>query len=109
MVYGFVKQSGGHIKVYSEKTHGTTFKIYLPRAGAQPGEAVAVENELKIEGGHETILIVEDDPLVRASVITQLQNLGYRTLAAANGAEALAIADGTPYDLLFTDVIMPDR
>jgi PAS domain S-box-containing protein len=108
MVYGFVKQSGGHIKVYSEEGHGTTFKLYLPRASALADDIVEVLHEPAIESGTETILVVEDDALVRGSVITQLQNLGYKTLAAANAAEALAIADGgAPFDLLFTDVIMP--
>jgi PAS domain S-box-containing protein len=108
MVYGFVKQSGGHIKVYSEEGHGTTFKLYLPQADASP-QPIAAEPPT-MEGGNETILIVEDDPLVRAYVNTQLQSLGYKTLSAANGAEALAIADsGAAFDLLFTDIIMPGR
>jgi PAS domain S-box-containing protein len=110
MVYGFVKQSGGHIKVYSEEGHGTTFKLYLPRATSQ-AEPIAEElRESVIEGGTETILVVEDDALVRGSVTTLLQNLGYKTLSAANAAEALAIADGgAQFDLLFTDVIMPGK
>jgi CheY-like chemotaxis protein len=107
MVYGFVKQSGGHIKVYSEEGHGTTFRLYLPQADALP-EEIAAPLSPEIEGGHETILVVEDDELVRAYVSAQLQGLGYKTLSAANGAEALAIADGgAAFDLLFTDVIMP--
>jgi PAS domain S-box-containing protein len=109
MVYGFVKQSGGHIKVYSEEGHGTTFRLYLPQADAAATE-IAEPLAAEIEGGHETILVVEDDTLVRAYVSAQLQGLGYTTLAAANGAEALAIADdGAAFDLLFTDVIMPGR
>jgi PAS domain S-box-containing protein len=108
MVYGFVKQSGGHIKVYSEEGYGTTFKLYLPRASARAEAIAAAPQEPAIEGGTETILIVEDDALVRGSVTTRLQNLGYKTLAAASAAEALAIADtGAHFDLLFTDVIMP--
>src|SRR5450432_2470239 len=107
MVYGFVKQSGGHIKLYSEEGHGSTFKLYLPQAQAAP-EQVAEPSSTAMEGGHETILVVEDDPLVRSYVNTQLQSLGYTTLSAANGLEALAIADGgAAFDLLFTDVIMP--
>jgi PAS domain S-box-containing protein len=110
MVYGFVKQSGGHIKVYSEEGHGTTFKLYLPRAGALAEDIAEASQESAIEGGTETILVVEDDALVRGSVITQLQTLGYKTLAAANAAEALAMADGNAqFDLLFTDVIMPGK
>jgi PAS domain S-box-containing protein len=108
MVYGFVKQSGGHIKVYSEEGYGTTFKLYLPRASARAEAIAEASQESVIEGGTETILIVEDDALVRGAVTTRLQNLGYQTLAAANAAEALAIADtGAQFDLLFTDVIMP--
>ncbi len=107
MVYGFVKQSAGHIKIYSEEGHGTTIKIYLP-----PGTGASLAPEAAmapaIQGGHETILVVEDDKLVREYVLTQLRSLGYVTLDAANGAEALAIiAAGNHFDLLFTDVIMP--
>ena len=110
MVYGFVKQSGGHIKVYSEVGFGTTFKLYLPQADAPPEQTAVEPLTPEMEGGGETILVVEDDPLVRAYVNTQLQSLGYKTLSAANGVEALAIVDsGAAFDLLFTDVIMPGR
>ena len=110
MVYGFVKQSGGHIKVYSEEGHGTTFKIYLPRAGTEAEPVTVSSTVSQIEGGNETILIVEDDTLVRTSVTAQIQSLGYQTLSAANAAEALAIVDGgSQFDLLFTDVIMPGK
>jgi PAS domain S-box-containing protein len=107
MVYGFVKQSNGHIKIYSEEGHGTTIKLYLPRSNEQ---AVAVEARptAAIEGGRERILVVEDDPLVRHYVAAQLASLGYTTLTAVNATEALArIDDGEAFDLLFTDVIMP--
>jgi PAS domain S-box-containing protein len=107
MVYGFVKQSNGHIKIYSEEGHGTTIKIYLPRAGAQSDEAAAAPTAV-VEGGAETILAVEDDPLVRNYVAAQLTSLGYTAITAANAAEALTRIDGgEPFDLLFTDVIMP--
>jgi CheY-like chemotaxis protein len=108
MVFGFVKQSGGHLKIYSEEGHGTTIRIYLPRstgAGQSAGEA---EPQAEVERGHETVLIVEDDALVRKYVVTQVASLGYTTLEAANAAEALNIIDGgADIDLLFTDMIMP--
>ena len=108
MVYGFVKQSNGHIKIYSEEGHGTTIKIYLPRADARADEASVALGAIAIEGGSETILVVEDDPLVRNYVATQLNSLGYTTLTAANATEALEFIDGVKnFDLLFTDVIMP--
>jgi PAS domain S-box-containing protein len=106
MVYGFVKQSGGHIKIYSEVGHGTTIKLYLPPAtqAVEATEPIAVP----IEGGAETILVVEDDMVVRNFVIAQLQSLGYRTIPAADGHAALNIvARSEPFDLLFTDVVMP--
>ena len=89
MVYGFVKQSGGHIKIYSEEGHGTTIKLYLPR-GARPGAEAAVPRPRRWSGGDETILVVEDDELVRNFVITQLQSLGYQTLDAADGRRGAA-------------------
>jgi signal transduction histidine kinase len=107
MVYGFVKQSGGHIKIYSEEDHGTTVRIYLPEAegAAQPAEPAS---KLPLEGGHETILVVEDDHLVRALVVGQIKSLGYVALTAANAAEALNVIDSPrEIDLLFTDMIMP--
>jgi len=108
MVYGFVKQSNGHIKIYSEEGHGTTIKIYLPRAGTDADAAAATQVPAALEGGTETILVVEDDALVRNYVATQLAGLGYTTLTAANATEALEYIDGVEsFDLLFTDVIMP--
>jgi PAS domain S-box-containing protein len=106
MVYGFVKQSGGHIRIYSEAGHGTTIKLYLPPARGQVEAAPAAVAPLP--HGNETILVVEDDALVRNFVTAQLQSLGYRTLGAANGPAAMLMVDnGEPFDLLFTDVIMP--
>jgi PAS domain S-box-containing protein len=109
MVFGFVKQSGGHIKIYSEEGHGTTVKIYLPRAtGLEQTAAEAAIATAQVEGGSETVLVVEDDAMVRQYVITQVESLGYTTFEAANAAEALKLIDGNPaIDLLFTDVIMP--
>jgi signal transduction histidine kinase/CheY-like chemotaxis protein len=108
MVYGFVKQSNGHIKIYSEEGHGTTVKLYLPQAAGIADALAADAGSSAIERGDETILIVEDDALVREYVVTQISNLGYDTLAASNAAEALEIIDGPErIDLLFTDVIIP--
>jgi CheY-like chemotaxis protein len=107
MVYGFVKQSAGHIKIYSEEGHGTTIRMYLPPAVATSLAERTTAPPAAV-GGNETILVVEDDRLVRSYVLTQLRSLGYATLDAANAAEALAIVQaGNPFDLLFTDVIMP--
>jgi len=108
MVFGFVKQSGGHIKIYSELGHGTSVKIYLPRATGVGLDASEAPLQPVVEGGDETILVVEDDALVRTYVITQIKSLGYATLEAGNATEALELIDRYPkIDLLFTDVIMP--
>jgi CheY-like chemotaxis protein len=107
MVYGFVKQSLGNITIYSEVGQGTTIRIYLPQA---TGAAHAAEpvSPLRMEGGHETVLVVEDDPLVRTFVLAQVESLGYVTLTAANADEALTVINGAQeIDLLFTDLIMP--
>ena len=106
MVYGFVKQSGGHLKIYSEEGHGTTIRLYLPPARAV--EEVSAPPVAPILNGSETILVVEDDALVRDFVVAQLHSLGYTTIAASDGREALFhVQSGTAFDLLFTDVIMP--
>ncbi|OJH36904.1 response regulator [Cystobacter ferrugineus] len=107
MVYGFVKQTGGHVKIYSEVGHGTTLKIYLPRA-FQVETAPAEVLEGPVEGGNETILVVEDDVEVRTTAVEMLSELGYRVLKAGDAQGALAIIQsGVPVDLLFTDVVMP--
>jgi CheY-like chemotaxis protein len=101
-----IRQCNGHIKVGCEAGRGTTVEIYLPRAAARPAAADA--GTATAEGGDEAILIVEDDVLVRKYVVSQVQSLGYRTLAAGNASEALTIIDATEnIDLLFTDVMMP--
>ncbi len=108
MVYGFVKQSAGHIRIYSEEGHGTTIRMYLPPGTGDAPTSSDIDASAAVQGGHETILVVEDDKLVRDYVLAQLRSLGYATLEAANGAEALALVKaGREFDLLFTDVIMP--
>ncbi|HEY8612330.1 MAG TPA: PAS domain S-box protein, partial [Roseomonas sp.] len=107
MVYGFVKQSGGHVKIYSEVGQGTTVRLYLPRA-LQAEEAVPPPEAGIVAGGTETVLVAEDDEAVRATVVEMLTELGYRVLQAHDAASALAVIEsGVPVDLLFTDVIMP--
>lgn len=106
MVFGFVKQSGGGIKVESAEGSGTTFTIYLPKADTSVLRPTDYD-ERKIVGGTETILCVEDDRDVRHYVTVQLESLGYKVIPATNASEALAIAArGTPFDLLFTDIVM---
>ena len=108
MVYGFVKQSNGHVKIYSEPGHGTTVKLYLPQATSRDEVRTEPAGPAVVERGDESILIVEDDALVREYVVTQIRRLGYETVAARNAAEALETIDsGKRVDLLFTDVIMP--
>jgi predicted ATPase/signal transduction histidine kinase len=107
MVYGFVKQSGGHVSVQSEEGAGTTIKLYLPRSPGAVDRADGASASA-LQGGDETILVVEDDALTRKFVVSQLESLGYRTVSAATGAEALALVDqGATFDLLFTDIILP--
>ncbi len=109
MIYGFVRQSHGHIKIYSEPGHGTTVRLYLPRAvdAALPARE-AKPAAFPRSKGDERILVVEDNPDVRRVVCVQLDELGYRVLDAANAPDALEIfARGEPVDLLFTDVVMP--
>lgn len=108
MVYGFAKQTGGTVAIESEEGRGTVMRLFLPRSA---GEAMARTGPVAAPAparGHETILVVEDDPLVQGYVIAQLGSLGYRTLTASDGATALALVDqGASFDLLFTDIIMP--
>jgi PAS domain S-box-containing protein len=109
MVYGFVKQSGGHVKIYSEPGQGTTVRLYLPRSREE--EEVETESDSgPATGGTETVLMVEDDEDVRGTVIDMLTDLGYRVLKAKDAQSALAIVEsGIPIDMLFTDVVMPGQ
>jgi signal transduction histidine kinase len=114
MVHGFVKQSGGHIRIYSEQGHGTTVKIYLPRAtgdekvaavpAGKPARATPTAGARK----DETVLVVEDNDGVREYAVEVLEQLGYRVLAASDAKEALRLlSDGKHVDLLFTDIVLP--
>ena len=106
-VFGWVKQSGGHIKIYSEIGHGTTIKLYLPRSEAASA-GKAREGDGIVPGGDETILLVEDNPNVRKTVLRQVHDLGYRTVEADSAAEAMRLIEGgLKFDLLLTDVVMP--
>src|SRR5690606_17051216 len=108
MVYGFVKQSGGHIKIYSEVGQGSSIKLYFPRSFAEDVEMAGTVEEIRPAGGSERILVVEDDELVREHVIAQLEGLGYRVTSAGNGPDALeALRPVEDIDVLFTDIIMP--
>ena len=110
MVFGFVKQSNGHIRIYSEPGLGTTVKIYLPRADgdAHHGKRDDGSDDVNLFRAGGSILLVEDDDLVREHVTGQLMSLGYDVLAVGGGAEALDVLAGTTrFDLLLTDVVMP--
>jgi CheY-like chemotaxis protein len=112
MVYGFVKQSNGHVQIYSEAGHGTTVRIYLPQAENKPAvvppqaERSGME-ALKARG--ETVLVVEDEPRVRRLTVKRLQDLGYSILEAADGPQALRVLEErSDIDLVFTDIILPN-
>jgi PAS domain S-box-containing protein len=109
-VYGFVKQSGGHIRIYSELGQGTTVKIYLPRFIGVGNDEQNLEDELAAQGEEgETVLIVEDDEDVRAYLTEAVRSLGYRVTTAANATVALDILSNKDrrFDLMLTDVVMP--
>jgi PAS domain S-box-containing protein len=113
MTYGFIKQSGGHVEIETQPKRGTTVTLYLPRAAAtvahaQGREVPADRGRASHAGGDTTILLVEDDDLVRCYAREQLVALGYAVLEARDGAQALQLLDdGRRADLLFTDVVMP--
>ncbi len=109
MVYGFVKQSGGHVEIQSQSGHGTTIELFLPRT-EQLEDVIVAADSGPVLGGSETILVAEDDDGVRATVVELLVDLGYRVLRAKDAASALTVIEsGIPIDLLFTDVVMPGR
>jgi CheY-like chemotaxis protein len=108
MVFGFVKQSGGNVDVYSEPGLGSTFRIYLPRAQAGDGPTEAEAVRRPMVGGDETILLVEDNAKLRKVAARQLAELGYHVLEAESAEAALhVVSSGDRIDLLFTDVVMP--
>jgi PAS domain S-box-containing protein len=107
MVYGFMKQSGGHINVYSEVGVGTTVRLYLPREPAGDEIAIATVPAVFARGGGETVLAVEDNPSLRRVVVRQLGEIGYRVLEAGTAGAALALLEQEPVSVLFTDVVLP--
>ncbi|SOY69287.1 response regulator [Cupriavidus taiwanensis] len=107
MVYGFIRQSDGHVKIASEPGRGTTVTLFLPRVLQDEDPDIELDAG-PVRGGSETVLVVEDDDDVRATVVEMLASLGYQVLRARDAHSALAIAErGVPVDLLFSDVVMP--
>lgn len=109
MVFGFVKQSGGHVAVYSKLGRGTTFKLYLPRVDAAPATGKSEVRQSGMPRGTETVLLVEDEPVVRALGRHVLFMCGYAVLEAGNGRDAVKAAEdhSGPLHILVTDVVMP--
>ncbi|MCC6788632.1 MAG: response regulator [Hyphomonadaceae bacterium] len=107
MIYGFARQSKGHVKIYSEVGHGTTVRLYLPRDTSSAATAPVVEAGASDEGT-ESILVVEDDAQVRLLAAASLKERGYAVTEATNGAEAITQLDTGPhFDLVLTDMVMP--
>jgi len=108
MVYGFAKQSGGTMQINSEPKHGTVVKLFFPRFAGSQGNEAPPTDRIATPAGAETILVVEDNDMVRTYVEKELKELGYRVIATRNGPEALEILrQPREIDLLFTDVVMP--
>jgi len=109
-VYGFMKQSGGHVKIYSERGQGTTVKLYLPRYDGEETAASAPEEGGAARGRGETILVVEDDDGVRQYASEILRDLNYQVIEARDSATALRLLEADkPFDLLLTDVVLPGK
>jgi DNA-binding NtrC family response regulator len=108
MVYGFIKQSGGHLAISSAEGQGTTVRLYLPvLEGADEAEHHFIQGRSRAPGGDETVLVIEDDAEVRRFVVTMLEKLGYQVLQAENGIAALALADeALEIDLVLSDVVL---
>ncbi len=108
MVYGFAKQSGGHLRIYSELGMGTTVKLYFPRADGKVANNIVRDQAKNIKGGTETILVVEDDAMLRDNLVLRLVEWGYKVETAENGRDALELIEQSPgIDLLFTDIVLP--
>lgn len=110
MVYGFVKQSSGHVTIYSEPLLGTTIRMYLPATNVVSDQSVPSEHAVRVSrpSGHGVVLVVEDDPFVRAYAVASVEYLGYEAIAAVDGREALLhLAEEGRIDILFSDVVMP--
>jgi len=107
MVFGFLKQSNGHISAYSEPGVGSTFRLYLPRDGTETKDRPTSAAPVLRRGKGETVLVVEDSEALRRVVARQLKDLGYTVIEADGAAAALEVLDRQPISLVFTDVIMP--
>jgi two-component system CheB/CheR fusion protein len=108
MVYGFTKQSGGHVEIYSELGQGTTVNLFLPIAVAAVGKDKATPSKIVSQTRNETILVVEDDPRVLRLTAARLEELNYKVVAASNGPDAMDILKrNKSIDLVLSDVVMP--
>jgi CheY-like chemotaxis protein len=108
-IYGIVQRAGGQIRLNSRPGHGATFSVYLPQTAVAPGADAAAQAEVEPQRGHETVLLAEDEDGIRTMTRVYLESMGYRVLEAADGTEAINIAEeyrGT-IDLVLTDILMP--
>jgi CheY-like chemotaxis protein len=107
MVYGFAQQSGGLVQMQSEPGQGSVVRLFFPRLAIQPSEDLPPAEQIVTQAEHETILLVEDDDMVRAYVENELRTLGYRVITSSNGPAALELLHQSDVQLLLTDVVMP--